>query len=197
MRRNSVLVLGILGLALLSGCKPTFVTANTKVINSMPNRDLTVSLVQDKEDLHPAEKVKADQLRQGTFSFAAVDEKDFSLFGSPQGPFTVLLLAESNNGSGDTFPNPTEITIQTSGQQSPGQTITAGFAEIKFGAQGPVYTTNLADTFFEFGVADIFQREGDQTASGSFSLIARNKNDSSDARRLLVMDGAYIVRVKN
>ena len=198
MRGNRAFVLGSIGLVLLAGgCKPAYVTAKTKVIDSMTNRDFMVALVQDKDDLSAPDKAKADTLRSGAFSFAADKEKDLSLFGGTSGPFTVLLVAESLNTVGNTFPNPTEITIQTSGRQHPGETTNSGFAEIRFGTAGPVYTTNLTDTFFEFHVADVYQNQGDWTASGTFNLIARNKDDQNDAKRLLVMDGAYITRVKN
>ena len=198
MRRNYALALGVIGLALLAnGCKPSYVTAKTTVLNDMPNRDFTVALVQDTSGLSAPDQEKARFLRERAFSFAANEEKDLNLYGTTSGPFTVLMVAESQNTSGNTFPNPTEITIQTSGRQHPGETTNSGFAEIRFGTAGPVYTTNLADTFFEFQVADVFRNEGDLNASGTFNLIARNKDDEDDTKRLLVMDGAYIARVKN
>ena len=107
-----------------------------------------------------------------------------------------MLVAESDNSSGN-FPNPTEITIQTSARQRPGETTNNGYAEIRFGTSGQVYTTNLPDTFFEITVADVYQNEGELTASGTFNLIARNKDDQNDSQRLLVMDGAFITKVKN
>ena len=197
MRGKQGMLFGVIGVALLAGgCKPAYVTAKTLLINSMPNRDQSVALVRDADDLSAPDKDKARHLREQAFSFTAQKEKDFSLYGGPTGPFTLLLVAESDNASGN-FPNPTEITIQTSARQRPGETTNNGYAEIRFGTSGQVYTTNLPDTFFEITVADVYQNEGELTASGTFNLIARNKDDQNDSQRLLVMDGAFITKVKN
>ncbi len=182
----------------LSGCKPTYIKAKTRVIDaqSITNFEDLVLLVRDPDNAAPSERSRAESLRQGALAFSALRELDFSLYGDPNNPFTIFMLAVSQVGNGSTFPEPTELAIYTTAGHQQGETTRNGYADIRFGPEGPVYTTNLPDTFFEMTVSDVYENQGDRMASGTFSMIARNKDDQNDTQRLLVMDGAFITRVK-
>ncbi len=181
----------------MTGCKGArFITAKVK---SMEAADIT-NLDQLKylmtTDTFPApDQLKAEQLRENVQVFNAVKEKDFFLYGDPAGEFTIHLLAVSTEQPQSTYPLPVEISFFTSARHNVGQSTTNGYAEIRFGNDGPVYTTNLSDTFFQFEVSAIYNENGDKIAAGKFNFVARNKDDLTDTKRLVVMDGAYIARL--
>lgn len=181
----------------LPGCRSgaRFIHAKAKVIQNIGNFSDAIELVRD-QGLSGADQPKADQLRQGAVSFYADREKDLNIYGDTGGAFTLLMLAVSQPQSSSTFPLPVEMAVYTSSPHSKGETTRNGYAEIRFGEGGPVFITNKNEGFFEFTVSDIFEEKGDKIASGTFSFIARNKDDDADARRLCIMDGAYIARIK-
>jgi hypothetical protein len=153
----------------------------------------TVEWVRD-DGLDAVEAAHAAALRANAFEFWAQDRMDVDVTFTSTDMVRVDLLAESINSSGSTYPDPTEIVIQTTTPHRIGQTTNDGLAEIRFGAGGPVFTTQGPDTFFEFEVSSVYEDGGENVASGTFSLIARNRDDASDLRRILVMDGAFILR---
>jgi len=98
--------------------------------------------------------------------------------------------------------DPTGMYIQVT-QAIVGQRSNAGFAEISYGNSGPVFRceggaypwhTNISDpardTFFEL---ELDTRNSDYIG-GSFTCLARNKNDASDTRLLVVIDGKFSLK---
>ena len=101
---------------------------------------------------------------------------------------------------------PTGIFIQTTGGLTVGQKTNVGFAEIYFGGNGPVFRcqngglpwdANIRqpdqDTFFEFTLTSLDRSAG--TAGGEFQGLARNINDPSDTRLLVIMDGGFFMTI--
>ena len=186
---------------LTSGCGARFIHAKTLEVTDAlglnPSNDI-VNLVRGGDDLPADQQGKARELRDMSTAFYADKEKDLSIYGDLNGQFTILMLAVSQNSPGSTYPTPTEFEILTSMPHSKGERTSNGHAEIRFGSGGPVFTTDKpSDTLFEIEISDIYQESGDWIASGSFSMIAKNKDDNADTRRLFVMDGAFITKVKN
>jgi hypothetical protein len=111
---------------------------------------------------------------------------------------------------GNQFPRPTYLQIQTNGAVIEGAKNTDGFAEIKFGEDGPVYRCEgrpnqifwddhilspQSDTFFEFTLTSY-----DPSTHGlgaQFQCLARNASDPSDNRLLLVMLGSVFMTAEN
>jgi len=112
--------------------------------------------------------------------------------------------------SGDSFPRPSKIQIEIASAIVEGVKTTDGFAEINFGAAGPIYRCEgsagedfwddhiqnaQTDTFFEFTLTSY-----DPTTHGlgaTFQCLARNTTDPSDNRRLLVMLGSAFMTAEN
>ncbi len=193
---SPVLVGMLLGSAV--GCKsPQLVSAKTALVPA--SRTFSVGdtgILHESSDYAGRGVDDAQQLRQQAKEFSAARQKDLTLYGPKSGPFKIYLLAESQNQPGSTFPEPTEFAIFTTSEHRPGETTQHGYAEIRFGAAGPTYSTDLPGGYFELTVSDVYEQEGDTIASGNFSMIAKNKNDQQDTNRLFVMDGAFITRVK-
>jgi hypothetical protein len=183
---------------MLTGCKGArFITAKVKSVeaSTLTNMDQVKYLMTT--DVFPApDQVKADQFRENTQTFYANKEKDFEVYGDTTGDLTVHMFAVSAPQATSTYPLPVEISLFTSSAHKVGQKTTHGYAEIRFGTDGPVYTTNLSDTFFQFELSAVYNENGDKIASGKFNCIARNKDDPTDTKRLIIMDGAYIARIK-
>lgn len=189
------------GAFLVSGCGARFITAKTlEVTNATglnPSND-PVALVRYPDNLPADQQVKAQELRDMSIEFFADREKDLNIYGDLDGSFTLFMFAVSAYPSSSTYPEPVEFAIYTSSPHTKGQKTQDGYAEIRFGGAEPVFTTDRpSDTFFEFEVSDIYMEEGKWIASGTFSMIAKNKNDNTDTRRLFVMDGAFITKIKN
>lgn len=192
------LMLGLSGIFFLTGCSGArFVTAKVKTIDIDTVGDFNhlKNLVRD-ENLPAADESKADHLRENAQDFHAYREKDLEIQGDRNGQFTIYMLAQSGPSISSTFPLPVQMAIYTSTPHQKGERTGTGYAQISFGDEGPIYRTDLNDCFFEFEVSDIYQQNGDSIASGKFSLIARNKDDLQDKTRLMVMDGAFIARIK-
>lgn len=196
LKTGVYLALCVMVLGMCTGCRGArFIHAKAKVLSGIGNRDQLISLLTSN-NLTAPEQSKADELRQDAVVFQAAREKDLEIYGDLNGPFTLHMLAVSQPSVISTFPLPVEIAVLTSGRQSPGETTRSGYAEMRFGSEGPVYTTDGGDGFFEFEVSAVYEDKGDKVASGTFTFIAHNKDDENDARRLCVMDGAYIARIK-
>lgn len=194
-----LIVVGVIAASyIFSACQNVrLITALVKTIDvaNIADQNLLIQLIGN-ENLLPAEQAKADDLRNDTVRFGAVKEKDLEIYGDLGGDFTVYMLAVSKPSDTSTFPLPVEMAIYTTSAHKVGDSVTNGYAEIRFGDGGPTYTTNLADTYFKFKIASVSQENGDNIAVGTFSFIARNKDDAADTKRLIVMDGNFITRIK-
>lgn len=200
MLRRGLWIAGVLGVMALSvsGCKTArLVSAKTALVRA--DRTFSIGdtgILHESADYAGRGVQDAAQLRHEATAFMAEREKDLTIYGPAQGPFKIYLLAVSQNQPDSTFPKPTEFAIFTTSDHRRGETTHSGYAEIRFGSAGPVYTTDIPGGYFELQVSDVFQEEGDTIASGTFSMIAKNKNDAHDTNRLFVLDGAFITRVK-
>jgi hypothetical protein len=195
-------VLGLMAAVFLtSGCGARFIHAKTVEVSNAfclhPAND-PVGLVRGDESLPIDQQVKAQELRDMSTEFYAEKEKDLDIFGDLDAQFTIRMLAVSKNQNVSTYPTPTEFQIVTSSPHSKGETTQNGSVEIRFGNSSKVFTTDRpTGTFFELEISDIYQERGDWMASGIFSMIARNKNDSADTTRFFVMDGAFVTKIRN
>lgn len=112
--------------------------------------------------------------------------------------------------SANTYPAPLGIVITTDGDTPVGQKVTNGTADISFGGNGPSYRCQgragqefwdehvanpLADTFFEFTLTS--RNASSRRATAEFQCLARNANDASDTKLLLVMIGSIIIATDN
>ena len=111
---------------------------------------------------------------------------------------------------GNQFPQPSYLQIQTNGAVIEGAKNTDGYAETKFGEDGPTYRCEgrpgevfwdehirdpQSDTFFEFTLTSY-----DPAIHGlgaTFQCLAHNASDPSDKRLLLVMLGSVFMTAEN
>jgi len=115
-----------------------------------------------------------------------------------------------NEVSGSSFPRPSRIHIVLNGAIVEGVKTTDGVAEIILGASGPVYRcessagedfwddhigSERTDTFLEFTLTSY--DPGTRGLGAQFQCLARNANDSSDNRLLLVMLGSVFITAEN
>lgn len=109
--------------------------------------------------------------------------------------------------TGDTFPEPTAILIQTQDSQTVGQATSSGSIRVFFGAGGAVFKAEMAggkipwtvsnpqrDTFVEFELTQL--DTAIQKAAGKFQCIARNESDRSDNRVLIIMHGDFAMKIE-
>lgn len=98
---------------------------------------------------------------------------------------------------------PSGIFIEVSGGALIGQRTNRGYAEIYYGGSGPIFRceggtypwhVNIhdpsRDTFFELEITD---RDSENT-SGTFSCLARNKDDATDTRLLVILGGLFSMK---
>ncbi|MGD9538727.1 MAG: hypothetical protein AB7P52_15640 [Alphaproteobacteria bacterium] len=112
--------------------------------------------------------------------------------------------------TGNTFPVPSLLAVQTNGAAVVGVKTTDGFAEISFGSNGPTYRCDgqagedfwdehiidpATDTFFEFTLNSYDPNA--RRASAEFQCLARNTTDPSDNRLMLVMIGVAFMPTEN
>jgi len=110
----------------------------------------------------------------------------------------------------DSFPQPARIQIEINNAIIEGVKTTDGFAEIHFGAFGRTYRcegnpgedfwddhliNSRTDTFFEFTLTSY--NPTTRGLGAQFQCLARNKNDPSDNRLLLVMSGSAFMTADN
>ncbi len=137
-------------------------------------------------------------------------EAEFEFEALPATSDRRVVVVGNLGASGDTFPNPSKIQIQTDGAALVGQKTTDGFAEISFSASGPIYRCESeagedfwedhildpeTDTFFEFTLTSY--DAGNRRATAEFQCLARNTTDPTDKRLLLVMIGSIIMPTEN
>ena len=90
--------------------------------------------------------------------------------------------------------DPSDIFIQVIGPLTPGPLL--GTADLFFGTNGPTFGSSRgSDTFFEHEL-DIIDLNNKRLA-GFFRFNAMNKNDSSDTKFLIVMEGTYLMDINN
>ncbi len=98
---------------------------------------------------------------------------------------------------------PSGMFIDVTGGAVIGQRTNRGYAEIYFGGIGPIFKCEggtypwhanihhpARDTFFELEITD---RDTENT-SGTFSCLARNKDDANDPRLLIILDGLFSMK---
>ncbi len=98
---------------------------------------------------------------------------------------------------------PSGIFIDVTGGAAVGQRTNQGYAEIYYGGSGPIFKCEggtypwhanihnpARDTFFELEITD---RDSENT-SGTFTCLARNKDDANDTRLLIILDGLFSMR---
>jgi hypothetical protein len=183
-----------------AGCRnaPPFMSANTREVAHITDLALMKAIVRQSDTLSAERRQLAIHYRETSFQFFAQTKRELIIRASSSDPsvVTVTLTVVRIEVDEATFPQPTEMYIET-GPLRAGETITDGTLMLRFGErllsneQAVTFTTNLGGTFFEFHLTSVYERSGRRYASGSFHGFARNENDASDQRYILVMDGAF------
>ena len=98
---------------------------------------------------------------------------------------------------------PTGMFIDVTSGLAVGQRLNTGYAEIYHGGSGPIFRCEggddpwhanihnpARDTFFQLTLTSI----SDEKAEGEFECLARNKDDATDSRLLIIMGGSFSLK---
>lgn len=195
------LMLVAVPVVMLSGCKAniTATTYNVENINDFDQTKVVTTLGWPDLQGSPESSAYAQMIRNTGEKFKAEKEMDVKVYGDHTDGMTVLMLAESLNVNQDKFPQPTEILIETQSRHKVGEKTSNGRMEVRFGLQGPVFTSQAPGglTRFELTITSLEHKNGERWITGFYQGFLRNKDNEEDNRALFVVNGVINQRVAN